>query len=105
MVFNCFVLDEGGQRELEAWHAEAREKGGMGTFETARRVIGRFVQSVENIAKEGGEPFELERDPSGFLTPECCAWFGVYQSEIVDLALGAGRVSLEEVKNSSSLSA
>ena len=46
----------------------------LGDFEIARRVIGRFIPSIDGIVTEDGSRYEMAREPDGYLTNESAAW-------------------------------
>ena len=74
----------------------------LGNFETSRRVVGLLADRLENMNRDDGKPFELQRDPSGYLTDDCAAWLSPYLNELGTLCLNSGRLTPVDRKNSSS---
>lgn len=74
----------------------------LGNFETGRRVIGLVCDRLDGVVTEDGKPFDLARDPSGFLTDDCATWLAPYLNELATLCLNAGKLTPADRKNCSS---
>lgn len=63
------VLDHGDK----VW-VDGLNNQNLGDFEIARRVIGRFITSIDGIVTEDGTPYEMAREHDGYLTNDSAAW-------------------------------
>ena len=86
------VLDHGDK----VWIDGLNQKD-IGDFEIARRVIGRFVTSIDGIVTEDGSPYEMAREHDGALTNESACWLIPLFSDLVEMIrLGATLNSVEK---------
>lgn len=74
----------------------------LGNYETARRSIGLLADRIENLKRDDGKEFKLERESGGYLTDECATWLSPYLNELATLCLNAGKLTPVDRKNCSS---
>lgn len=96
MVVWLKVPDAATFRELQEWG----KKGDH--FDVARAVIGKGIERIDNLELPTGEPFKLDRETSGLLTPECCEWLLPFAQELVGLTMRLSVLEEVDLKNSSS---
>ena len=89
------VLDHGDKTWVDGLNKS------LGDFEIARRVIGRFITSIDGIVKEDGTPYEMAREHDGYLTEESAAWLIPLFRELVDLIQIGATLDAVEKKASS----
>lgn len=89
------VLDHGDK----VWIDGLNQKD-FGDFEIARRVIGRFVMSIDGIVTEDGS-YEMARENDGALTKESAAWLIPLFSDLVGLIQSGATLNGFEKKVSS----
>lgn len=87
------VLDHGDK----VW-IDGLNRKDLGDFEIARRVIGRFVMSIEGIVTEDGSPYEMAREPDGALTNESAAWLIPLFRDLVEMIQAGATLDAVEKK-------
>jgi hypothetical protein len=73
---------------------------GLSSFEVARRVVGLSVDRIENLKYPDGSDFQLDREKSGYLTPDCAEWLTPYLQAMTNLVTTTTELSEADRKNS-----